>query len=84
MIGRRLIPEVFLVAMDPGCEMPTHRTLRDGLLGVGLPRHFVPGYDRTVPPGHFATGSGWPSLAELSVERSDFIERGIYTGNKPG
>jgi hypothetical protein len=20
------------------------------------PRHFVPGYDRTVPPGHFATG----------------------------
>ena len=20
-------------------------------------RHFVPGYDRTVPPGHFATGS---------------------------
>src|SRR5208282_4553258 len=21
------------------------------------PRHFVPGYDRTVPPGHFATGS---------------------------
>jgi hypothetical protein len=22
-----------------------------------FPRHFVPGYDRTVPPGHFATGS---------------------------
>src|SRR5208337_402082 len=22
-----------------------------------LQRHFVPGYDRTVPPGHFATGS---------------------------
>jgi hypothetical protein len=22
-----------------------------------FPRHFVPGYDRAVPPGHFATGS---------------------------
>jgi hypothetical protein len=27
------------------------------LLGLRCPRHFVPGYDRTVPPGHFATGS---------------------------
>src|SRR6202043_508016 len=26
------------------------------LLGRRGPRHFVPGYDRTVPPGHFATG----------------------------
>jgi hypothetical protein len=26
------------------------------LLGWRCPRHFVPGYDRTVPPGHFATG----------------------------
>ena len=25
------------------------------LLGWRRPRHFVPGYDRTVPPGHFAT-----------------------------
>ena len=25
-------------------------------LGWLCPRHFVPGYDRTVPPGHFATG----------------------------
>ena len=24
------------------------------LLGWRRPRHFVPGYDRTVPPGHFA------------------------------
>ena len=23
--------------------------------GGAFPRHFVPGYDRTVPPGHFAT-----------------------------
>src|SRR5271166_934272 len=35
----------------------SHRTLRDGSLGWRCPRHFVPGYDRTVPPGHFATGS---------------------------
>ena len=33
------------------CEIPTHRTLRDGSLGWRFPRHFVPGYDRTVPPG---------------------------------
>jgi len=26
------------------------------LLRWRCPRHFVPGYDRTVPPGHFATG----------------------------
>src|ERR1700675_2045437 len=26
------------------------------LLGWRFSRHFVPGYDRTVPPGHFATG----------------------------
>ena len=25
------------------------------LLGWRFPRHFVPGYDRTVPPGHYAT-----------------------------
>ena len=35
----------------------SHRSLRDGTLGWRCPRHFVPGYDRTVPPGHFATGS---------------------------
>jgi hypothetical protein len=27
------------------------RTLRDGSFGWRCPRHFVPGYDRTVPPG---------------------------------
>jgi hypothetical protein len=27
------------------------------LLGWHYPRHFVPGYDRTVPPGHLATRS---------------------------
>ena len=29
----------------------SHRTLRDGSFGWRFPRHFVPGYDRTVPPG---------------------------------
>jgi hypothetical protein len=31
------------------------RALRDGSFGRRCPRHFVPGYDRIVPPGHFAT-----------------------------
>ena len=31
----------------------SHRTLRDGSFGWRSPRHFVPGYDRIVPPGHF-------------------------------
>ena len=29
----------------------SYRTLRDGCFGWHGPRHFVPGYDRTVPPG---------------------------------
>ena len=31
----------------------SYRTLRDGSFGVRCPRHFVPGYDRAVPPGHW-------------------------------
>jgi hypothetical protein len=34
--GAQLIPEVFLGAMNWACEIPSHRTLRDGLLGVAL------------------------------------------------
>ena len=34
--------------------LESHRTLGDGSLDWGFPRHFVPGYDRIVPPGHFA------------------------------
>jgi hypothetical protein len=34
----------------------SHRTLRDGTFGGRFPRHFVPGYDRTVPQGTFPTG----------------------------
>ena len=33
----------------------SHRTLRHGLFVGACSRHFVPGYDRTVPPGRFAT-----------------------------
>jgi hypothetical protein len=29
----------------------SYRTLRDGSRGGRCPRHFVPGYDRGVPPG---------------------------------
>jgi hypothetical protein len=36
----------------------SYRTLRDGCFGWRGPRHFVPGYDRTVPPGHFAMARG--------------------------
>jgi hypothetical protein len=34
----------------------SYRALRDGSFGRRFSRHFVPGYDRTVPPGQFATG----------------------------
>jgi hypothetical protein len=58
-----LIPEVFLIENSVTLSSnrcahrhESHRTLRDGSFGGCFPRHFVPGYDRTVPPGHFATG----------------------------
>jgi hypothetical protein len=41
----------------------SYRTLRDGSFEDAFPRHFVPGYDRCVPPGQacrrFATASSW-------------------------
>jgi hypothetical protein len=40
---------------DADTPYPAGRSYR----GWRFPRHLVPGYDRTVPPGHFATGSGW-------------------------
>jgi hypothetical protein len=42
-----------------GAHTCTNHTVPYGtaLLGGTCPRHFVPGYDRAVPPGHFATGS---------------------------
>jgi hypothetical protein len=36
------------------------RTLRDGSLGAAIPRHFVPGYDRTVPLGQKLFAHGKP------------------------
>jgi hypothetical protein len=30
---------------------PSYRALRDGSFEGHFPRHFVPGYDRVVPPG---------------------------------
>src|ERR1700674_1335382 len=41
-----------------GAHTCTNHTVPYGtaLLGWRCARHFVPGYDRTVPPGHFATG----------------------------
>jgi hypothetical protein len=41
-----------LQSSDLCAHLPeSHRTLRDGFSGVALSRHFVPGYDHTVPPG---------------------------------
>src|SRR5208282_4441416 len=45
------------------CEMSASASRRDNTdrsPARSSPRHFVPGYDRTVPPGHFATGSNLP------------------------
>ena len=39
------------------------------LFGWRCPRHFVPGYDRTVPPGHFATGFSWMLFAKYLPAR---------------
>jgi hypothetical protein len=36
------------------------RTLRDGSFEAAIPRHFVPGYDRTVPPGQKPFAHGKP------------------------
>ena len=35
----------------------SYRTLRDGSFEGRFPRHFVPCYDRTVPPGHMSTAT---------------------------
>ena len=52
-----------------GAHTCTNHTVPYGtaLSGRRCPRHFVPGYDRTVPPGHFATGfsSSVPSPKSL-------------------
>jgi hypothetical protein len=50
MIGCRLdllTPIIDSVRIPAGSD----RTLRDGSFEVTLFRHFMPGYDRTVPPG---------------------------------
>src|ERR1700676_2413153 len=33
----------------------SYRTLRDGSFEGRFPRHFVPGYDHAVPPGHYSS-----------------------------
>jgi hypothetical protein len=46
------------------------RTLRDGSFGWRCSRHFVPGYDRTVPPGRLLAGALRPqSQVSLSFRR---------------
>src|SRR3984957_8185973 len=38
------------------------------LLGRRCPRHFVPGYDRTVPPGHFGRRiSNFPGYKSITT-----------------
>jgi hypothetical protein len=48
--------------------------------GLGGPRHFVPGYDRTVPPGHFATGSDSVLTFGIKVTYSIRLIRGLSQG----
>jgi hypothetical protein len=47
------------------------RILRDGSFGWPCPRHFVPGYDRTVPPGRVRLGNGL-GLGRSEPARSRF------------
>jgi hypothetical protein len=60
----------------PPCP-PSDRTLRDGSFGRRWPRHFVPGYDRTVPAGHSqqALARGSPKrvkrLSVVSLQRRE-------------
>jgi hypothetical protein len=48
----------------------SYRTLLDGSLGWRCARHFVPGYDRIVPPGHYSSLSmyGSPRVETLGPE----------------
>jgi hypothetical protein len=41
------------------------------LFGVALSQHFVPGYDRTVPPGH----EDWHAAKEIEPFRSTLVSR---------
>src|ERR1700722_57004 len=54
----------------------SYRTLRDGSFAWRFSRHFVPGYDRTVPPGQFATGFSymlwcWFKMSASGSRRDD-------------
>jgi hypothetical protein len=59
-------------------ENGSDRTLRDGSLEVALSRHFVPGYDRVVPPGQLdsmclaASESSCPG-GEYMLTLTDFL-----------
>ena len=53
------------------------------LLGWRCPRHFVPGYDRTVPPGHFATASSYNELALMGFKPRAEILQSLRDKNRP-
>jgi hypothetical protein len=50
------IMDRFLNLRDTNAECAIALLPSKVLLGWRCPRHFVPGYDRMVPPGPFATG----------------------------
>src|SRR5580704_15146520 len=60
------------------------RTLRDGSFGWRGPRHFVPGYDRTVPPGRGLAGAPQEQavggLPTLSSNRPSGEKDALMTG----
>ena len=62
-----------------GAHTSTNHTVPYGtvLLVWRCPRHFVPGYDRTVPPGHFATGFNW-QLSLDPVMKAEFCPQLLH------
>jgi hypothetical protein len=51
----------------------SYRTLRDGSFEGRLTRHFVPGYDRTVPPGHTGTAAAVKTLKMSKLQPRHFV-----------
>jgi hypothetical protein len=55
--------------MDRACEMPHIPYPTGRFFGVAIPRHFVPGYDRYVPPGHLAKARLGPSARAIDRDK---------------
>jgi hypothetical protein len=60
-----------------GAHTCTNRTVPSGtaLFGWRRPRHFVPGYDHIVPPGHFAKGFSHIQNRVAEVKRGPLVAK---------